>query len=50
VKLNGTQQLLVYVDGNYLLDYSIHSTTKNTEASLVVSKKTGLEVNAKKTR
>jgi hypothetical protein len=50
VKLNGTHRLLVNADGHTLLGYSIHSTTKNTEASLVVIKKTGLEVNTKKTR
>lgn len=51
MKLNGTHLLLVYADGHTLLGYSIHSKTKNTEASLVVSKKkNGLEVNAKKTR
>jgi hypothetical protein len=50
VKLNGTHQLMFCADSHTLLGYSILSTTKNTEASLVVSKKTGLEVNAKKTR
>jgi hypothetical protein len=50
VKLNGAHQLLLYADGHTLLGYSIHSTTKNIETSLVVSNKTGLEANAKKTR
>jgi hypothetical protein len=50
VKLNETHQLLVYADYHILLGYSAQSTTKNTDASLVVSKKIGLEVNAKKTR
>ena len=50
MKLNGTLQFLVYADRRNLLGCSIHITTKNTEASLVVSKKTCLEVNAKKAR
>ena len=50
MKFNGTHQLLVHADGRNLLGYRLHRTTKNTEASLVVSKKTGLEVNAQKKR
>jgi hypothetical protein len=49
LKLNGTHQLLVYADGN-LLGGSIHAINKNTDASVVASKETGLEVNAEKTK
>lgn len=50
MKLNGTLQLVVYADGYTLLCYSINITMKNTEASLLISKETGLEVIAEKTR
>jgi len=49
LKLNGTHQLLVYADGN-ILDGSVHTTKKSTEASAVANKGTGLEVNADKTK
>jgi len=45
LKLNGTHQLLVYVDVN-ILGGSVHTVKENTEALVVVSKETGLEVNA----
>ena len=45
LKLNGTHQLLVYVDVN-ILGVSVHTVKENTEALVVVSKETGLEVNA----
>jgi hypothetical protein len=50
LKLNGTHQLLVYADDVNMLDGSIHTARKNTEALLIASKKTGLEVNAEKTK
>jgi hypothetical protein len=50
LKLNGTHQLLVYVDEVSTLGRSIHTTEKNTEALIVTSKETGLEVNADKTK
>jgi len=47
--LNGTHQLLVYVDVN-ILGESVHSIKKNTEALLVGSKEIGLAVNADNTK
>jgi hypothetical protein len=44
--LNGTYQLLVYVDDVNILGESVHSTKKNTEALLVDSKEIGVAVNA----
>jgi hypothetical protein len=49
LKLNGTNQLLVYADNVNILDRSVHAIKKNTEA-LVVANKIGLEVNAEKTK
>jgi hypothetical protein len=49
LKLNGTNQLLVYADDN-ILGGSVHTIRKNTEALLVCSKEIGLEVNADKTK
>jgi hypothetical protein len=48
VKLNGTHQLLVYIDNVEILGGSIHTIKKNTEALVLVSKEAGLEVNADK--
>jgi hypothetical protein len=48
LKVNGTHQLLVYVDDVNILGGSIHTVRKNTEALLITSKETGLEVNADK--
>jgi len=42
LKLNGTHQLLVYVDDVNILDGSV----QNTETLVVASKEIGLEVNA----
>jgi len=49
LKLNGTHQLLAYVDVN-ILGGSVHSVKKNAKALVVASKETGLEVNADKTK
>jgi hypothetical protein len=49
LKLNGTDQLLVYTDDVNILGWSIHIIKKNTEALLITSKETGLEANAQKT-
>jgi len=49
LKLNGTHQPLVYIDVN-ILGGRVHTIKKNTKALVVASKKTGLEVNADKTR
>jgi hypothetical protein len=46
LKLNGTHQLLVYADDVNITRGSVHTVQENTEASLVGSKQTGLEVNA----
>jgi hypothetical protein len=50
LKLNGTHQLLIYADGVNILGGGIHTVNKNTEALVVASKETGLEVNADKTK
>ena len=52
LKLNGTHQLLVYVDdvNTRILGASVHTTKKNTEALVVGSEEIGLEVNAEKTK
>jgi hypothetical protein len=43
--LKGTYQLLVYVVDN-ILGVSTHTITENTEALVVASKETGIDVNA----
>jgi hypothetical protein len=48
LKLNGTHQLLVYAGDVKILGGSVHTTKKNTDALVVASKETGLEVNADK--
>jgi hypothetical protein len=50
LKLNGTHQLLACVDEVNTLGGNVHTTQKNTEALVVASKETGLEVNADKTK
>jgi hypothetical protein len=50
LKLNGTHQLLVYADDVNVLGGSVHTTKKNTEASVVASNDTGLEINAEETK
>ena len=50
LKLNGTHQLLAYVDDVNILGGSIQNLKENAEALVVASKETGLEVNAVKTK
>ena len=50
LKLNGTHQLLVYVDDVNILAGSLYTTKENTDVLLVRGKEIGLEVNADKTR
>jgi hypothetical protein len=50
LKLNGTQQFMVYADDVNMLCGSIHTIKKNTEAFVVANKETGLEVNADTTK
>jgi len=50
LKVNGTHQLLVYADDINILGGSVRTIEKNTEALVVDSKGTGLEVNADKTK
>jgi hypothetical protein len=45
-KLNGTHQLLAYVDDVNLLGDNIVTTKKNTETLLDTCKEDGLEVNS----
>jgi hypothetical protein len=49
LKLNGTHQLLVYADDVNILGGSMYTVKRKTEALVVASKKSGLEVNADKT-
>jgi hypothetical protein len=46
LKLNGTHQLLVYADDVSIMEGKVHTIKKNTEALVVASRGTGLEVNA----
>jgi hypothetical protein len=50
MKLNGTNHLLVYTHAINILGGSIYTIKKNTEALVVSSNETGLEVNAEKMR
>ena len=50
LKLNGTHQLLVYAGDINILGGSRHIVKENAEALIVVSKKTGLEISADKTK
>jgi len=49
-KFNGSRHLLFYADGVNLLGESVHVIKRDTEASLVASRKMGLEVSAEKTK
>ena len=42
--------VLIYADDVNILAASIYTTKKNTETLVVTGKKTGLEVNAEKTK
>jgi hypothetical protein len=48
--INGTHQLLVYVDNVNILGGHVHNIEKNAEALVVASKEIELEVNADKTK
>ena len=50
LKLNGTHQILAYVDDVNILGGSIHTVKENAEALVVANKEIGLEVNADKTK
>jgi len=50
LKLNGTNQVLVYAGYFHILGESVHNIKKNEEALIVASKEIGLEVNADKTK
>jgi len=50
LELNGTHQLLAYAHDVNILGGSIHAVKENTEALVAAAKKTGLEVNADKTK
>jgi len=50
LKINGTQQLLVYSDDANILGRSKHTIQKNTEALIVASNDNGLEVKAASTK
>ena len=50
LKLNGTHQLLAYADDVNILEGSAHTVKENTEALVVTSKESRLEVNADKTK
>jgi len=48
LKLNGTHQPSVHADYVNILGGSVHTTKQNTDALVVASKETGLQVNADK--
>jgi hypothetical protein len=50
LEINGTNQLLVYANDINILDKSIHTIKKNTDALVVTSKEIGLKANAEKTK
>ena len=49
MKLDNTDQLLLDANVN-IFSRSIHTIKKNTEALVIASKESGLEVNAEKTK
>jgi hypothetical protein len=50
LKLNGTHNLFVYADDINILGKSVHTVMENAEALVVACQKTGLAVNADKTK
>ena len=50
LKLNGTHKVLVYADGDNILDGSVYTTKEDAEVFVVASKGIGLAVNADKTK
>jgi hypothetical protein len=50
LKLNGTHQLVVYVDEVDILGKWVNTVKENAEALVVASKEIGLEVNADKSK
>jgi hypothetical protein len=50
LKLNGTQQLLIYADDVNILSDNIDIIKKNTKSLIDASKKNDLEVNAEKSK
>jgi len=50
LKLNGTHQLVVYVDDVNKLGGSVHTVKESRESVVVASNEPGLEVNADKTK
>jgi len=50
LKLNGTHRLLVYANNVNIWGGNTHTIKENTEALVMASKETGLEVNADKTK
>jgi hypothetical protein len=50
LKLNGKHQLLVYADDFNILGERVHAVTVHAEALVVISKTTGIKVNAGKTK
>jgi hypothetical protein len=50
LKLNGTHELMVYVDDMNLLGDNLGSMKKNTENLIGASKEVGLEVDTEKTK
>jgi len=50
LKVDNTHQLLLYANDVNILGRSIHTIKKNTEALVVASKETGLQVNAEETK
>jgi len=50
LKLNGTRQLLAYVDDVNILGGSIHTVKENAEVLVAATREIGLEVSADKTK
>jgi len=50
LKLNGTHQLMAYVDYVNVLGGSVDTVKESAEALVVATKETGLDVNAHKTK